>query len=209
MSTPAERKASLKILQPLVGPVVLELGAYDGEDSIWIREACPDVEYYMIEADPHCANLIRTYRDMEGITLLEVAIADHTGNVEFHLCDNECDRAKASSSIRQPKEHLERFPWCTFDRTITVPSLSLDDLFYMLHIQRADLVWADLQGAERDMIAGGGEALKRIRYLFMEADENELYEGQAVRGELLAMLPDWEVIEKLDYNLLLKNTKCD
>jgi len=209
MSTETERQAVLDIVSGIERPVVVELGAYDGEDMIWVREACPGVRYYMVEADPRNAAMVREFRDMEGIIFIEAAIADHTGHCELNLCDNECNRARASSSIRRPKEHLDYFPWCTFDETITVPCLSLDDLFHIFGITRADLLWADLQGAERDMIKGGAEALKRTRYLFTEADENEMYEGQATRWDLLRSLPDWEMVATFDYNVLLKNTKCD
>ncbi len=72
-------------------------------------------------------------------------------------------------------------------------------------IESVDLLWVDIQGAERDMIAGGQRTLKNTRYLFIEAEEQQFYEGQAVRPELLAMLPGWEVIGEFDYNLLLRN----
>ena len=209
MSIPEEKKAVLDAIGMIEHPVVVELGAYDGVDMDWIREAFPGVRYVMLEADPRNADVIRTYRDLTGVTFIEAAIADHTGECAFHLCDNEIDQAKASSSIRRPKEHLEFFSWCTFDETITVPCYSLDDLFIGQGIERADLVWADIQGAERDMIAGGRNALKHTRYLFTEADEHEMYEGQAPRDALLEMLPDWEIVGKFDWNILLRNTKCN
>ena len=209
MSQPEEHQAVLAAIGSVERPTVVELGAYDGEDMIWIRNAYPDVRYIMVEADPRHAEMIRKYRDMRGITLIEAAIAGHTGECAFHLADNEIGYSKASSSIRRPKKHSEFFPWCTFDETIRVPCFSLSDLFSAQNIERADLVWADLQGAECDMISGGSEALKRTRYLFAEADEHEMYEGQATRTELLDMLPDWELVGTYECNVLLRNTQCD
>jgi hypothetical protein len=44
--------------------------------------------------------------------------------------------------------------------------------------------------------------------MMIEAEpEVELYEGQALKPELLAMLPDWKVLQDFGYNVLLWNTK--
>ncbi len=54
------------------------------------------------------------------------------------------------------------------------------------------------------MIHGGGMTLANTRYLFIEAEQVELYEGQALRDELLSLLPQFKVIGEFDYNLLLE-----
>ena len=54
------------------------------------------------------------------------------------------------------------------------------------------------------MIAGGAETLKRTRFIMIEAEEVEMYEGQALKPELLVLLPDFEVVEDFGYNVLLK-----
>jgi hypothetical protein len=56
------------------------------------------------------------------------------------------------------------------------------------------------------MIAGGRETLKRTRFMMIEAEpEVELYEGQALKPELIAMLPEWEIVKDFGYNLLMAN----
>jgi len=200
-----EREAVSEIIRSADGAVIVELGAYHGEELEWIRKV-GFARYLMVEADPRHAEWIREHRNLEGVEFCEFAIAAETGMVTMHLADNEVLRQKCSSSIRKPKEHLEHFPWCTFEQTVRVPSVTLDHLFSMYDLSRVDLMWADLQGAERDMIAGGREALSRTRFLLMEADSCEMYEGQATRGELIAMLPGWEIAGEFDYNVLLKNS---
>ncbi len=73
---------------------------------------------------------------------------------------------------------------------------------------RIDILWCDVQGAEKSLVLGGSASLSRTRYLFIEAEEVELYEGQALRKELLAMLPNFRIHSTLDYNLLLENMEC-
>jgi hypothetical protein len=58
------------------------------------------------------------------------------------------------------------------------------------------------------MIAGATWALANTRYLLTECDRIEMYNGQATRDELLALLPGWQLIEEwpANANLLLRNT---
>jgi hypothetical protein len=41
----------------------------------------------------------------------------------------------------------------------------------------------------------------------MEVEHKEMYRDQALRNELLAMLPEWGMIEDFGGNVLLKNTQ--
>lgn len=184
-------------------PTVVELGAFHAEDSAWMSPHA--ARYVAVEPDPRNAEAIRKC-GFNGITdFLEVAIAAHTGQTSLHLCDNAQGWGTASSSIRRPKKHLEYFPWCTFPMNTNVQCLTLDDLYRRFTLGPVELLWCDVQGAERDVIAGGSGALLETRYMLIEADDHEMYEGQANRAELLAMLPAWEVVREFDYNLLLRN----
>ena len=197
-----------EVLKAADKPTVVELGAFHAEDSAWMSPYAG--RYIALEPDPRAIQYIRHNYGESGLngitTFLEMAIAAHTGSVPLHLCDNEIGNGRASSSIRQPKLHLKFFPWCTFTRTVTVPCISLDDLYSLLN-EKVELLWVDVQGAERDMIAGGREALKKTHYLFIEADDHEMYEGQANRATLLSMLPDWEIEKEFEYNLLMRNSQ--
>jgi hypothetical protein len=36
-----------------------------------------------------------------------------------------------------------------------------------------------------------------------------LYEGEALKPELIALLPGWTLLEDFGFNLLLRNDRCD
>jgi len=74
-------------------------------------------------------------------------------------------------------------------------------------VVHADLLFTDVQGSEAAMIRGGRRSLSHSRYLFMEVEHKEMYRDQALRNELLAMLPEWGMIEDFGGNVLLKNTQ--
>jgi len=198
------QQAIIEILKAADKPTVVELGTFHAEDAAWMSPHAR--RYIALEPDPRNADYIRE-NGFNGITnFYEAAVAAHSGTIELHLCENEIGYGTASSSIRKPKKHLEFFPWCTFPKTVEVQCVTLDNLYETEKLEKVELLWVDVQGAERDVIEGGREALSRTRYLFIEADDHEMYEGQANRAELLAMLPGWEIVKEFDYNLLLRNS---
>ncbi len=74
--------------------------------------------------------------------------------------------------------HLRRAPWCTFDSGSAVLMRSLDSWASEAGVDRVDFIWADVQGAEGDVISRGQHTLARTRYFDTEYSNEELYEGQ-------------------------------
>lgn len=205
MSSAAEKEAIRGILAGFgPNPVIVELGAHVGEEAEWIIPLCNEPRYYMIEPDHENFKKIR--KRFPDIPLFQAAIAATTGFVMFHPAYNETSNNRASGSIREPIGHMKHFPEVSFSAPVQVLSYALDDLF--VRATHIDLLWCDIQGAERDMIEGGRATLAKTRYMMIEAEpEVELYEGQALKPELLAMLPDWVVLKDFGYNLLMWNSK--
>lgn len=111
-----------------------------------------------------------------------------------------------SGSLRKPTGHLEALPWCTFDDVITVRTQTLDTWCGNEGVSAIDFIWADMQGAEVDLIRGGRESLARTRFLYMEYSDHELYEGQPSLRTLLSLLPDFKVLHRFSGDVLLANT---
>ena len=68
-----------------------------------------------------------------------------------------------------------------------------------------DFIWADVQGAEEELILGAKHILSRTKYFYTEYSNEELYKNQINKKTILEMLPWFE--ERKDYgtNVLLKN----
>lgn len=212
MSTEAEIAAVSDILAKLDRPIIIDVGACGGEDSEWMRAACGDKHSLnvMVEPDRRNVEIIRQHRRGTRTMIIEAAIADYTGMVEWYeATDARTDGGRSGSgSIHKPTNHLHLFPEITFAPPMPKMCWSLDHLclsmnFLMSFIQ-INLLWVDVQGAERELIQGAGISLAYTDYLFIEAELVELYEGQAKRHELLEMLPDFRVIGEFEYNLLLQ-----
>jgi len=209
MASADEQRAVLSVLNSCpVAPCIVELGAYCGEDTEWMFQAVRDKSPIIVtvEADPDNYRRIAD-RHIPGRHLYG-AISDRNGNCDFWACYTP--EGRGSGSVRMPTRHLEKNPWYDF-RPIPggIPCFTLDYLFNAYALPRIDLLWVDIQGAENQMITGGQKALRHARYLFIEAEEKALYDGQAERPELLSLLPEWSVIREFDFNLFMKNDAYD
>lgn len=209
MNTQDEGAVVGAILRDCKDPVIVDLGAYGGEDTSWLIGACrvpPTV--IAIEADPDNYNRLNSaglHRlPVHSLTTIHAAIADHVGECTFHKCYT--GRGVGSGSIRQPTGHLDRDGTKYDFRPMAVDCITLDHLFGKYGLDHIDMLWCDIQAAERDMIAGGNNALMHTHYLFIEAEEGEeMYAGQAMRAELLGLLPHWTEVQRFDFNTLLRN----
>lgn len=193
-------------------PTILDIGCNDGSETITFLSIFPEARLYCFEPEPRAQqHFLRAVRSTRA-TLVRSVVGSVDGTVTFHqssgLPNEESARSRPegwdySGSIRKPKLHLKHHPWCLFQSSIEVPSTRLDT--WARGVPLIDLIWADVQGAEVDLVKGGLETLCRTRFFYTEIDELEMYEGQINLHGLLAMLPAFEVVERFPYDVLLRN----
>ncbi len=176
-----------------------ELGAHQGTDTAWMAEI-PDVTIHAFEPDPRNHQAPRP-----NVTLHRAAIADRDGLGSLILSQYGWGQPWThSSSIKQPKNHLQRYP-VSFGAAIEVELVALDTFSQQHGLGLIDFIWADIQGAEGDMIRGGRQTLARTRYLYTEYSDDELYENQATLRDILELLPGFRVVELWPDDVLLEN----
>jgi FkbM family methyltransferase len=179
----------------------LELGSHQGTDTAWMSEI-PGVTIHAFEPDPRNHQVRR-----RNVTCHRAAIADRNGvgllTMSQHGWGQEWTH---SSSIRSPKNHLRCYP-VTFGGSVEVPVVTLDTFRREEGFDVVDFVWADIQGAEGDMIRGGLQTLERTRYLYTEYSDDELYEGQITLKDILSLLPEFRVVELWSDDVLLENQR--
>jgi 2-O-methyltransferase len=66
----------------------------------------------------------------------------------------------------------------------------LDDWAALSGVEAVDFIWADVQGAEGDLIAGATNVLSNTKYFYTEYGTSEWYEGQAPLGDICNSLFD-------------------
>lgn len=178
----------------------LEIGAHCGTDTRWLA-GIAGVTLHAFEPDP---------RNDPGappnVTVHRAAVSHTDGRAEFLLSDRGWGQPWTySSSLRRPKHHLQRYP-VTFGPAIDVPTITLDAFVRDAGLGTIDLIWAAVQGSEGDLLHGGAGTLRRTRYFYTEYSDEEMYEGQPGLHDILALLPDFRVIELWADHVLLENT---
>lgn len=203
-------------------PFVIEFGACDGYHSNLMIDVLnsvrPNFTYHIFEPVPELVAQInsrigRFINNNPNIKVFQEAIGNKTGDVTFYQSGGTkyengviADSYYGSSSVRKPKLVLEAWKDMRFTET-TCKSSTFDDYVVRegLSNRIIDFVWADIQGAEVDLILGGQEAFKNVRYFYTEYCESELYEGEINLNKILELMPNFEVVEDYNGDVLLKN----
>jgi FkbM family methyltransferase len=204
---PFDRSWIIRCLALSDSPTVFfEIGAYDGADTAWLFEACKKPSrYFAFEPDPRNIRSFPTGRLPVGVSFYGLAVGAVEGLASFYP---SADNHRSSSSLRKPLRHLDVYPHVGFIGETSVQVTTLDAFCDRSGIDRIDFLWADMQGAERDMVAGGEQILKKTKFMFLERMHHELYEGQWVDGDTaLALDMDWGVVADFPDDVLLWNKK--
>jgi 2-O-methyltransferase len=208
-------------LHKLVGAdahVILEIGAHHGWHTAQFLRMFPSAVIYAFEPDVRAIAKFRANIRNPRVRLFEMAIGAADGEAEFHVSSglppgtSATDAARTypqgwdqSGSLHAPKTHTAKWPWCKFDRTIPVAVRSLDSWAQEHGVVSVDFIWADIQGAEGDLVRGGMTTLARTRYLYTEYSNEEIYEKEPTLQLLLDMLPNFCVLKRYPNDVLLMN----
>jgi 2-O-methyltransferase len=192
-------------------PTVLDIGCNDGEATRMFLDLFDAPLVHSFEPDPRAQARFEKNTAGFPVNLHRMALGDFDGNTTFYQssADGVVQPMKEwdySGSIRRPKDHLRVHPWCKFEKTITVPVRRLDT-WAAENLPRAtvDFIWADVQGAEVDLIKGGLETLRRTRFFYTEYNNRELYEGQVNLETIMTMLPEFIIERRYTEDVLLRN----
>ena len=201
-------KLEIKRLVGKENPTIFEIGCADGLDTLEFISTFGDLDIYCFEPEPKNINLIKERVNYKNHHLFEGVVSNVDGELCFNRSrtDNPSDLSY-SGSIRKPKEHLNEWSYIKFDEEIIVKSTTLDTFCELNKIDFIDFIWADVQGAEDDLIIGGKRMLKdRVKFLYTEYSNKEYYVGQLTLEKLITILgEDWELVTDYGSDVLFKN----
>lgn len=165
-------------------PVILDVGSYTGEQACEFAEQFPEARIFAFEARPQSVEVVRrnTAR-FPNISVVAGAVHHFDGETEFHVVD---EMNPGASSLFTGSGVQEIHP--IVQKSIRVRALRLDTWARQAGVERFDLVWMDLQGAELLALQGMGELLKSVRAIQLEVTYRELYHGQVMWPEVRAFL---------------------
>lgn len=193
-----------KIIPNIQFPLIFEIGAHDGGDTIRILKYCTtNPRYYAIEPDPRTFSLLKRQKRAVRINTFNIAISNFDGRADFYLSDgNPPNRPShynhtASSTLIKPKE--DKNSWLKFTHARPVDVFKLDTLCGKHKLEFIDFIWADMEGSEGTMIEGGQDILKKTKFLYME------YQKKVLKENISKLPGKWKIIHKFENDVLLEN----
>lgn len=198
-------KHEIKILKTS-RPLIIEVGAHYGEDSMKFLKYFRDARLYCFEPDPRNIFVFKKHIEDERVTLIEAAVSDsNSQNVDFYQCylaDFDADKMLKKyhwiseddyiglNLNRSGASSLKRgHPAVADAEVIKVDTVRLDTWARQQGISHIDMLWIDVQGAERQVIEGAEGILRNVDYIWIEYGETE-YEGGMTRQETIDLLGD-------------------
>tara|TARA_R110002020_G_scaffold410934_1_gene620641 strand:- start:202 stop:843 length:642 start_codon:yes stop_codon:yes gene_type:complete len=165
---------------------LIHVGSFIGEEyPTYFRFGVNNLIFF--EPQP---NIFSILKDNVGFsTVVNKAVGNENKKVEFnvsHTPGGVGNGSGASSSVLKPKKHLEQYPHITFNETIEVDMIRLDDYWKDsgLPQQGFNFLNIDVQGFELEVLRGAAETLNYVDYILTEVNREELYEDCVLVEEL-------------------------
>ena len=165
---------------------VLHVGAHLGEEAAAYANA--GVERVLwVEANPHLMEaLIGSIEPYPGQLAVNAAVSDtDDGAATLHLCT-----FSMASSLLAPKEHLVTYPGMHYPTDLPVTTVTIDTLLAREGCEpdAFDFLNIDIEGAELLAFRGAEKTLPHLRWIYLEVNTREMYEGCAMVGDVDAYL---------------------
>lgn len=148
---------------------VLHIGAHFGEEhNLYKENNISNIIYF--EPVKSTFEVLKNRVGADAI-LVNKAIGNDNKRVIINTDTNE----KGSSSILNPKLHLEQYPWIHFNSKEEVEMIRLDDFDF--DKTKYNLINIDIQGYELEAFRGAENTLSNIDYIISEVNRAEVYEN--------------------------------
>jgi FkbM family methyltransferase len=179
-----EHLAPLRGLSPAT---VIDVGANKGQFALAALALWPAARVIALEPMPDAARSFRAlFADDPRVRLIAAAAGDRSGDVALHLSA----RRDSSSLLPIGARQSEVFPGTEETGTVEVPVAPLAELLGKEPLDPPVLLKIDVQGAELAVLAGAAPLLDRLTAVYVECSYLELYEGQALAGDVEGLLAE-------------------
>ena len=188
------KKDLLKLFKKNDNLTILDIGGCEGEESIRYSRIFPFSSIYIFEPLPQNQILVvenfEKYK-IENINLIPFAVSDENGISEFYVSSGypenqpknlDWDFGNKSSSLLPPE--INPHKWLNFEQTIKVNTITLSDFLIDNKINIVDFIHMDVQGAELKVMIGAKDYIKKIKAIWLEVAEFELYKNQPLRKDI-------------------------
>ena len=204
-----EKFDKLKKLIEISNPIIVEIGAHFGEDSYRLIKTFDNAFVHSVEPDPRNINIFKKHINSKQIKLHEIALSNIEGEMDFYQSYSESnENVPEKYNWIEPSDYFEKKLNNSgssslkkgykkiLQEKIKVPVRRYDNWSIKNNIKLVDLVWMDVQGAERDVLDGMGSKLVNVKYIWLEYGEI-IYQDAMTREETIIFMNknNFELIE--------------
>lgn len=170
----------------LAGPAacIVDVGANVGDWTAGLLDFYRPSRVICIEPDPRlAARLRKRFAAHPAISVVERAVGSAPGSAVLHVMEDP-----GFNSLRRPDQQAQALYPPTFrvKETVKVEIQPLD--FLLADVPRIRLLKIDVQGYEREVLAGAVDVLRRTDCVLMEVNFKTHYEGEAGFAELAELM---------------------
>ena len=170
--------------------VIFDVGACHALESVELSKKYPNAKVYTFEANPVSYNVcLENTEGYDSITVINEAVNDYDGVCKFYPMDKEKtittweDGNQGASSLYRANgqyDFIEKY----VQYEIEVPCTRLDTFCEKNDIDKIDIIWMDLQGAELKALQSLGSLLDTVQIIHTELEMNPMYEGQCLFSDV-------------------------
>ena len=170
-----------KILDP---KIILEIGSRDAIQSIEFSRIYPKAKIYAFECNPESIEFcIKNTKNYKNIEVVPFAVFNKDGRMAFYVVP---ELIGASSLFKLTKDYSNKNKFSQIQ--ITVRATRIDTWAKEKGINKIDLIWIDLQGAEYEAFEGMGKLLSDVQAIYTEVEVKELFENQKLVNDVSKLL---------------------
>lgn len=154
-------------LAPYVN-VFVDAGANVGDWTADLLQRAPNAQGFCFEPSAQCAERLRSRFDGQNITLFQMALSDRKGKGSFFEEEGCGQTSSLSGQGNAEQGSLVQVPVSTLDAELQ-------------HLEMGvDLLKTDCEGWDGKVLMGGGELLKRVRFVQFEYNSSWLAAGSSL-----------------------------
>jgi FkbM family methyltransferase len=173
---------------------VLQIGANNGQE---VKKFATEGIRYGVFVEP----LPKAFRQLENSVLrhpdylaINALCAAEPGQERTFFVSSQ---AGESSSMLKPTGHLDIHPQVGFDNELILRTSTVDEIIknlllegHEMLVNKLDLLYIDVQGAELDVLKGAQEFLSKAKFVFAEVSHGGLYEGDTSIRSIIEFLEE-------------------
>ena len=160
---------------------IFDIGSRDCMQSLELKKFIPHGKIWAFEGNPNMIEECRRISNgIEDIVVIPKVCSNYNGTTTFNVVNG--GNVGASSILKVTNNGRSR-EWGQSE--INTECIRLDDFMDEINLKTVDMLWVDVQGAEKIVFDGMGEKLKDVKVINTEVGIHEpLYENSINAEEL-------------------------